>query len=227
MGLGRKELMAKRAALEVPFYSVVNLGIGIPTRVADYLPEDKHVMIHGENGLLGIGPAPARGQEDPNIINAGGIPCSLVKGGSYFDSGTSFGMIRKGYIDITFLGALEVDQEANLANWIVPGKMVPGMGGGMDLAQKAGKVIILTMQTDKRGNSKIRKACTLPVTAKGCVDMIITDLAVFQFEKQGLVLKEIFEDTTVQEVIGKTEADIIVEKQIKIIPAELSESGVV
>jgi acetate CoA/acetoacetate CoA-transferase beta subunit len=218
MGMGRRELMAKRAAGEVIPYTVINLGIGIPTMVADFLPEEKHVMIHGENGLLGIGPAPAPGQEDQNIINAGGIPCTLQKGGSYFDSATSFGMIRKGYIDITFLGALEVDQEGNLANWIVPGKIVPGMGGGMDLAQNARKVIILSTQTDKKGNSKIRRACTLPITAKHCVDMMITDMAVFRFENHTLVLKEIFEDTTVQEVIDKTEADIIIDQELKIIP---------
>jgi len=226
MGMGRKELMAKRAAMEVPSYSVINLGIGIPTMVANYLPEEKHVMIQGENGLLGIGKAPTVGMEDPNIINAGGIPCTLVRGGSFFDSGTSFGMIRKGYIDITFLGALEVDQDANLANWIVPGKIVPGMGGGMELAQNAKKVIILSMQTDKKGKSKIRKNCTLPITAKQCVDMIITDMAVFQFENQKLVLKEIFADTTVQEVIDKTDAEIIVDKQIKIIPVEISKKEV-
>ena len=220
MGLGRKELMAKRAALEVAPYSVINLGIGIPTLVADFLPEEKHVMIHGENGLLGIGPAPVPGQEDANIINAGGIPCTLVRGGSYFDSAISFGMIRRGYIDITFLGALEVDQEGSLANWIVPGKMVPGMGGGMDLAQKAGRVIVLSTQTDKKGNSKIRRLCTLPVTAKHCVDMIITDLAVFRFEKNALVLEEIFGDTTVQEVADKTEAGFRVSPDLKIIPAE-------
>ncbi|SEW44503.1 3-oxoacid CoA-transferase subunit B [[Clostridium] fimetarium] len=227
MGMGKKELMAKRAAMEVPSYSVINLGIGIPTMVANYLPEEKYVMIQGENGLLGIGKAPNAGMEDPNIINAGGIPCTLVKGGSFFDSGTSFGMIRKGHIDISFLGALEVDQDANLANWIVPGKIVPGMGGGMELAQNAKKVIILSMQTDKKGESKIRKNCTLPITAKNCVDMIITDMAVFQFENQKLVLKEIFADTTVQEVIDKTEAEIIVDKQIKIIPIELSENEVI
>lgn len=218
MGMGRKELMAKRAAMEVLPYSIINLGIGIPTLVADYLKEEKHVMIHGENGLLGIGPAPTCGKEDCNIINAGGIPCTLVKGGSYFDSCQSFGMIRKGYIDITFLGALEVDQKANLANWIVPGKLVPGMGGGMDLAQKARKVIVLSRQTDKHGNSKIRKACSLPITAKKCVDMIITDLAVYAFERNHLVLKEIFEDTTIQEVMEKTEANMIVDQHLKRIP---------
>lgn len=218
MGMERKELMAKRAAEEVIPYSVINLGIGIPTLVADFLPEEKHVMIHGENGLLGIGPAPLQGKEDPNIINAGGIPCTLVKGGSYFDSAVSFGMIRKGFIDITFLGALEVDQESNLANWIVPGKIVPGMGGGMDLAQNAKKVVVLSMQTDKKGNSKIRRTCTLPVTAKHCVDMIITDMAVFRFENNTLILKEIFEDTTAQEVIDKTEAKVIVDQGLKIIP---------
>lgn len=220
MGMGVKEKMAKRAALEVKPYSVINLGIGIPTLVADFLTEDKHVMIHGENGLLGIGKAPEKGREDADIINAGGIPCTLIKGGSYFDSGVSFGIIRRGLIDITFLGSLEVDQEGNLANWIVPGKVVPGMGGGMDLAQKAKKVIVLSTQTDKKGKSKIKKTCTLPVTAKHCVDMVITDMAVFEFRQQRAVITEIFDGYTLEEVLSKTEADVSVDENLKIIHTE-------
>lgn len=217
MGMGRKEIMAKRAAMEVCPYSVINLGIGIPTLIADYLPIENHVMIHGENGILGIGAAPQIGEEDPNIINAGGIPCSLVAGGSYFDSGLSFGMIRKGMIDVTFLGTLEVDEKGNLANWIVPGKKVPGMGGGMELAQYAKKVVVLTKQLDKNGNTKIRKKCTLPITASGCVDLIITDMAVFAIAENGLMLKEIFSDTTVEDILKYTEADIIVANDLKVI----------
>lgn len=217
MGMGVKQLMAKRAAMEVEPFSVINLGIGIPTLVADFLEEEKHVMIHGENGLLGIGAAPAKGDENPNIINAGGIPCTLIAGGSYFDSGMSFGMIRKGMIDVTFLGSLEVDEDANLANWIVPGKVVPGMGGGMDLAQKARRVIVLSTQTDKKGNSKIKKKCTLPITAKHCVDMVITDMAVFCFRGNKMVLTELFEGNTVEKVICKTEAEIVVSENLKII----------
>lgn len=217
MGLGTKEMMAKRAAMELEPFAVINLGIGIPTLVADYIDESMHVMIHGENGLLGIGAAPVSGHEDPNIINAGGIPCTLVKGGSYFDSGMSFGMIRRGLIDITFLGALEVDEEGNLANWIVPGKTVPGMGGGMDLAQKAGRVVVLSMLTDKKGHSKIRRKCKLPITAKRCVDTIITDRAVFRFLDKKLVLTELFEGNTVEEILADTEAEVLVSEDIKII----------
>ncbi len=220
MGMGRKELIARRAAMEVCSNSVINLGIGIPTLVADYLPREKQVMIHGENGILGIGEAPTKGMEDPYIINAGGIPCSLVEGGSYFDSALSFGMIRKGRIDITFLGTLEVDEKGNLANWIVPGKKIPGMGGGMELAQYAKKVIVVTRQLDKNGNSKIRKKCTLPITALGCVKLIITDMAVFEIVEKGLLLKEIFSDTTVEDVKKCTEAEVMVSKDLKIMEVE-------
>ncbi|MFA9378613.1 MAG: 3-oxoacid CoA-transferase subunit B [Lachnotalea sp.] len=224
MGLATREIMAMRAAMEIQYRSIINLGIGIPTLVANYIPADKNVMIHGENGLLGIGADPEKGYEDPHIINAGGLPCTLVNGGSYFDSSISFAMIRSGMIDITFLGALEIAQNGDLANWIVPGKLVPGMGGGMELAQKAKKVIILTQHTNKKDESKIKKNCTLPITAKNCVNLIITDLGVMKIVDNRLILTEIFETTTIEEVAHKTEATLHIEETVKII--HLSEEGI-
>lgn len=220
MGLGARQLMAKRAAEEISNGDIVNLGIGIPTLVPDFLSDDINIFLHSENGLLGIGPKPEEGKEDENLINAGGFPCSAVKGASYFDSAESFAIIRSGKLDITILGALEVDEEGNLANWIVPGKRVPGMGGGMDLAEKARNVIIVTTHVNKNGSPKIKKKCVLPLTAKSCVKLIITDLAVMEVTPKGLVLKEIFENTTVEEVLAKTEADLIVNDDLRVIRYE-------
>lgn len=217
VGMAIRELMAKRAAMEIKNGNIVNVGIGIPTLVPDYLPDEVNIFLHSENGLLGIGQKPKSGEEDPNLINAGGFPCSAIKGASYFDSADSFAIIRSGKLDITILGALEVDEEGNLANWIVPGKRVPGMGGGMDLAEKAKKVVALTSHTNKNNQSKIRKQCTLPLTAHGCVNLIITDLGVMEITSNGMVLREIFEGVTVEEVLEKTEATLIVDKDLKII----------
>lgn len=220
MGLGARELMAKRAAEEISNGDIVNLGIGIPTLVPDFLSSDINIFLHSENGLLGIGPKPKAGAEDENLINAGGFPCTAIKGASYFDSAESFAIIRSGKLDITILGALEVDEEGNLANWIVPGKRVPGMGGGMDLAEKAKKVVVVTTHTNKNGSPKIKKTCTLPLTAKNCVSLIITDLAVMEVTEEGLVLKEIFESTTIDEVRSKTEAELIISSNLRTIQYE-------
>ncbi|MFJ7684662.1 3-oxoacid CoA-transferase subunit B [Peribacillus butanolivorans] len=208
MGVDVRNRIAKRAAKEIHDGLIVNLGIGIPTLVADHLPQDIHVLFHAENGVLGTGPSPNQGEEDPALCNAGGFPITSVMGASYFDSATAFGMIRRGYIDITILGALEVSETGDLANWIVPGKRVPGMGGAMELAQKAQKVIVLMNHVNKQGESKILKKCTLPLTARHSVDLIITDMAVMEVTKEGLVLKEVMAPYTVDDVIANTEASL-------------------
>ncbi len=215
--MGIEEQMARRAAREIEAKSTVNLGIGLPTMVADFIPAEKNVMLHGENGLLGIGPTPDKGSENPLVTNAGGLPCTIGAMGSFFDSATSFAVIRKRLIDLTILGTLEVAENGDLANWIIPGKLVPGMGGGMELAQRSRKVLVLTRHVNKRGEPKIRKRCTLPLTAAGCVDIIITDLAVIQVTENGLLLREIFEHTTVDEVIEKTEAALVLADPVEII----------
>ncbi|KOR80234.1 3-oxoacid CoA-transferase subunit B [Peribacillus frigoritolerans] len=208
MAVDVRNRIAKRAAKEIHDGLIVNLGIGIPTLVADHIPQDIHVLFHAENGVLGTGPSPDPGKEDPALCNAGGFPITTVMGASYFDSATAFGMIRKGYIDITILGALEVSEKGDLANWIVPGKRVPGMGGAMELAQKAKKVIVLMNHVNKQGESKILKTCTLPLTARKSVDLIITDMAVMEVTEEGLVLKEVMAPYTVDDVIRNTEATL-------------------
>jgi acetate CoA/acetoacetate CoA-transferase beta subunit len=208
MAVDVRNRIAKRAAKEIHDGLIVNLGIGIPTLVADHIPQDIHVLFHAENGVLGTGPSPEPGKEDPALCNAGGFPITTVLGASYFDSATAFGMIRKGYIDITILGALEVSEKGDLANWIVPGKRVPGMGGAMELAQKAKKVIVLMNHVNKQGESKILKTCTLPLTARKSVDLIITDMAVMEVTEEGLVLKEVMAPYTVDDVIRNTEASL-------------------
>ncbi|MEW5552077.1 3-oxoacid CoA-transferase subunit B [Peribacillus frigoritolerans] len=208
MAVDVRNRIAKRAAKEIHDGLIVNLGIGIPTLVADHIPQDIHVLFHAENGVLGTGPSPDPGKEDPALCNAGGFPITTVLGASYFDSATAFGMIRKGYIDITILGALEVSENGDLANWIVPGKRVPGMGGAMELAQKAKKVIVLMNHVNKQGESKILKTCTLPLTARKSVDLIITDMAVMEVTEEGLVLKEVMAPYTVDDVIRNTEATL-------------------
>ncbi|RXT04284.1 CoA transferase subunit B [Ammoniphilus sp. CFH 90114] len=208
MGVDIRNRIAKRAAQEIKDGMIVNLGIGIPTLVANHIPEEMNVMFHAENGILGTGPSPAPGQEDENLCNAGGFPVTLVPGASYFDSAIAFGLIRRGYLDITILGALEVSEKGDLANWIVPGKRVPGMGGAMELAQKAKKVIVLMNHVNKQGESKILKECTLPLTAKNSVDLIITEMAVMEVTEEGLVLKEVMAPYTVEEVVAHTEAPL-------------------
>lgn len=200
--------MARRIAQEFPDGALVNLGIGMPTLVADHLPRDRHILLHSENGFVGLGPQAAKGAEDPRIVNAGGAPVTLVPGGCFFDSAMSFAIIRGKHLDYTVLGALEVDVEGNLANYMIPGKMVPGMGGAMDLVVGAKTVIVAMEHVNKSGEPKILKKCTLPLTAVGEVDIIVTDMAFIRVTKKGLVLEEIAEDTTVDAVVKATGAPL-------------------
>lgn len=208
-----KQIIAKRIGKELKNGQLVNLGIGLPTLVTNYIPEGVHVTLQSENGMIGMGATPVEGNKD--VINAGGQFTSILPGGAFFDSAMSFTLIRGGHVDITVLGALEVDQEGNLANWIVPGKMVPGMGGAMDLVVGAKKVIIAMKHTAK-GIPKILKKCTLPLTAKKQVNLIVTELAVMEVTDNGLVLIEIHKDTTVEEVKSLTEAELIISENLKI-----------
>jgi acetate CoA/acetoacetate CoA-transferase beta subunit len=220
MGMAVRDKMAKRAAEEIQNGNIVNLGFGIPQAAAAYIPKEKTVFFHAENGVLGAGAAAEKGKEDADLVDAGCVPITVIPGASYFDSADSFALVRSGKLDITILGALEVGANGDLANWIVPGAIVPGMGGAMDLAKKAKKVIAVTTHTDKKGNPKIKERCDLPLTATACVSLIITDLAVISVEERGLVLKEIFDSTTVEEVIEKTGAKLIVEEPVRVISYE-------
>ncbi len=201
-----RERITRRIARELEDGDVVNLGIGMPTMVADFIPDDIRVIFQSENGFVGMGPRPPKGEEDPDLVNAGSEPVTIKTGGAFFDSTLSFAIIRGGHLDATVLGALQVDEQGNLANWKIPGKLVPGMGGAMDLTVGARQVIVATSHTTKKGQPKILPECTLPLTAKGEVDLIVTELAVFRVTGQGLLLKEIAEDTTVKEVKEKTAA---------------------
>ena len=218
MGVDIRNQMARRAAEEIQNGMVVNLGIGIPSLVPNHLSKNVNVMFHAENGIVGMGPSPKKGEEDENLCNAGGFPVTLVKGGSYCDSSIAFGMIRRGRVDVTILGSLQVSKKGDLANWIVPGKKVPGMGGGMELAQKAKRVIVLMNHCDKAGNPKIVGQCTLPLTTSSCVDLIVTDLAVFQVTEEGLLLTELFAPYDLDDVIKKTGCDFSISKRIRKIP---------
>lgn len=209
-----KTIIAKRIAKELKDGQLVNLGIGLPTMVANYVPENITVTFQSENGMVMMGPVPEKGKENMDITNAGGQPVTVLPGGAFFDSSMSFALIRGGHVDITVLGTLEVDQEGNIANWVIPGKKVPGMGGAMDLVTGAKKVIVASLHTEK-GRSKILKKCTLPLTAKHEVNLIVTELAVMEVTSEGLVLKEINKDTTVNEVISLTDADLIIHKDLK------------
>lgn len=212
-----RETIAKRAALEIHDGAVVNLGIGLPTAIAEFLPSNIDVTLHSENGLLGIGTAPQEGEEDVNYTNAGGGFISYTQGASTFDSATSFGIIRGGHIDITFLGALEVDTQGNLANWIIPGKKTPGMGGAMDLIVGARRVI-LTMEHTSKGAHKIVEHCQLPLTAVGQVNTIITEMGVMHISPEGIVLSEIHPDYSVAEVQAATGAKLVIDKNLKLMP---------
>jgi acetate CoA/acetoacetate CoA-transferase beta subunit len=218
MGIDIRNQMAKRAAEEILNGMMVNLGIGIPSLVPNHLSKEIRVMFHAENGITGMGPSPIKGEEDENLCNAGGFPVTLIKGGSYCDSAVAFGMIRRGRVDLTILGSLQVSQHGDLANWIVPGKKVPGMGGAMELAHKAKKVIVVMNHCDKHGLPKIVKTCTLPLTSSRCVDLIITELAVFQVSKQGLLLTELFAPYDLDRVASKTGCEFNVCESIRTIP---------
>jgi acetate CoA/acetoacetate CoA-transferase beta subunit len=215
MGVDIRNRMAKRAAEEIQNGMVVNLGIGIPSLVPNHLPKHLNVMFHAENGIVGMGQSPEKGEEDENLCNAGGFPVTVRAGASYCDSAVAFGMIRRGRIDVTILGALQVSETGDLANWIVPGKKVPGMGGAMELAQKAKKVIVVMNHLDKNGESKIVSKCSLPLTSAGCVDIVITELGVFQVTKNGLTLKEIFQPNTIEEIQKYTACDFKIAESIR------------
>jgi acetate CoA/acetoacetate CoA-transferase beta subunit len=213
--LDAKQIIAKRVAQELKDGQLVNLGIGLPTLVTNYIPEGINVTFQSENGMVGMGKAPERGEENINITNAGGQYVTILPNGAFFDTSMSFGLIRGGHVDMTVLGALEVDQKGNLANWIIPGKLVPGMGGAMDLVTGAKKVIV-AMQHTAKGKSKILKSCTLPLTAAGAVDLIVTELGVMEVTKEGLLLKEINPSVTVEEIKTLTDADLIIADDLKI-----------
>ena len=209
-----REMIAKRAADFFEAGNLGNLGIGMPTLVANYLPADKNVMLHSENGFIGLGPNPEPGMEDKDIVNAGGMPVTAVPGGAAFDSATSFALARGGHVDVSVLGALEVDEKGDLANWNVPGKLVPGMGGAMDLVVGAKKVIIAMEHTQKDGSPKILKKCSLPLTAVGVVNFIVTELGVMEVTNEGIVLRELATGVTVRDIQSKTEAILIIPEVI-------------
>lgn len=213
--MGIKEMIAERIARELKDGDVVNLGIGLPTLVANYIPDNIDVTLQSENGFVGLGPAADEDNKNKNIVNAGGQYVTINEGSAFFDSVTSFGIIRGGHVDATVLGALEVDEKGNLANYMIPGKMVPGMGGAMDLVSGAKKVIIAMTHTSK-GAPKILKECTLPLTAVGQVNLIVTEMGVIEVTKEGLVLKEVAPGVTIEDVINSTEAKLIVSDDFKI-----------
>ncbi|MEG1556420.1 MAG: 3-oxoacid CoA-transferase subunit B [Bacteroidales bacterium] len=209
-----REVIAKRVALELHDGDVVNLGIGLPTLVPNYLAKEVRVILQSENGLLGMGTTPVAGEEDENLVNAGGGYITATPEASSFSSANSFCIIRGGHVNATILGAMQVDENGDLANWMIPGKLTPGMGGAMDLLVGARKVI-LAMEHTAKGNPKILKKCTLPLTAKGQVNLIVTEMGVMEVTPEGIVLKEIHPEFTVDEVQAATEATLIIAKDLK------------
>ena len=204
-----KERLVLLAAAELRDGYYVNLGIGMPTQVANHVPDGIQVFFQSENGMLGVGPFPIEGREDPDLINTGKQTVSETPGCSYFSSADSFGMIRGGHVDLSILGGMEVDAEGSLANWMVPGKMVKGMGGAMDLVAGARRVVVMMTHVTREGEAKILRRCRLPLTGVRVVDRIITDMAVIDVTPQGLVLREVATDTTVEQVVAATEAALI------------------
>lgn len=212
-----RERITWRIAQELKDGDVVNLGIGMPTGVANFIPEGVEVILQSENGFVGTGSTPNEGEEDPDLVNAGAQFVTTLPGACFFDSATSFGIIRGGHVDATVLGTLEVDQEGNIANYIIPGKMVPGMGGAMDLCTGAKKVFVATDHCDRKGNSKILKKCNLPLTAAKQADYIVTELAFMEVTSEGLVVREIAPGISVEELKEKTDADLIIPADVKMI----------
>ena len=208
--MNSRDKIVARAVKEIQDGMNVNLGIGMPTLVANTIPAQYDVMLQSENGLLGIGPYPTEREVDPDLINAGKETVTAVKGASFFDNAESFAMIRGGHIDLAILGGMEVSQTGDLANWMIPGKMVKGMGGAMDLVNGAKRVIVIMEHVNKHGESKVKKRCELPLTGQGVVSRLITDLAVFDFTDEGMKLVELLDGVTVEEVQRQTEAEFII-----------------
>lgn len=214
-----KNFIAKRVAKELKDGDVVNLGIGLPTLVANFVPEGVHITLQAEHGILGAGPAAKPGEEDPEICNAGGFPITVLPGASFFDSATSFAIIRGGHVDVTILGALQVDEKGNIANWMVPGKRVPGMGGAMDLVVGA-KEVIVAMEHAVKGEPKIMRKCSYPLTAVGVVRKIITEMGVMDITKDGIILTEIAPGLTVEDVQAATDARLIIPDNMEVMETE-------
>ncbi|WP_425590146.1 CoA transferase subunit B [Guptibacillus hwajinpoensis] len=209
-----REKIARRAEKEILDGSYVNLGIGMPTMVANYIPDGKKIVLQSENGLLGIGPYPSGGEVDPDLINAGKETVTAMQGAAYFDSAESFAMIRGGHIDVAILGGMEVSKNGDLANWMIPGKMIKGMGGAMDLVHGAKRIVVIMDHVNKNGEPKILNSCSLPLTGKGVVNRIITDRAVLDITVEGLVLKEVATGYSIEQIRASTEPELIINNPI-------------